>query len=107
MIGREKLMDSKLLDYLMKEREAEFQEREAELKIQFRQQEEQLRHDLQQLLEDTLLIHFPSTPLAVVRDMRRVENPAELRRLIVEVQRVPDLAAAERLLREAAGNGQE
>ena len=33
--------------------------------------------------------------LALVRDIRRIEAPAELRRLIVAVQQVPDLAAAE------------
>jgi hypothetical protein len=84
-------MSSNLFDYLMKDREAELQ-------TQFRQ-------ELQQLLEDTLLVRFPAAPLALVRDIRRIEAPAELRRLIVAVQQVPDLAAAEQLLREAAQTG--
>jgi hypothetical protein len=84
-------MSSNLFDYLMKDREAELQ-------TQFRQ-------ELQQLLEDTLLVRFPAAPLALVRDIRRIEAPPELRRLIVAVQQVPDLAAAEQLLREAAQAG--
>jgi hypothetical protein len=69
---------------------------------QFRQQEEQFQHELQQALEDTLLLRFPAAPLAVIRNTRQVKHPAELRRLILEVQQVSDLTAAEQLLREAA-----
>lgn len=88
LVGRERLMSSDLFDYLMKDREAE-------LHAQF-------RHELQQLLEDTLLVRFPAAPLALVRDIRRIDDPSVLRRLIVAVQQVPDLAAAEQVLREAA-----
>jgi hypothetical protein len=99
LVGRERLMSSDLFDYLMKDREAELQ---AQLQAQLRQQEEHFRLEFQQALEDTLLVRFPAAPLALVRDIRRIEAPPELRRLIVAVQQVPDLAAAEQLLREAA-----
>jgi hypothetical protein len=99
LVGRERLMSSDLFDYLMKDREAELQ---AQLQAQLRQQEEHFRLEFQQALEDTLLVRFPAAPLALVRDIRRIEAPAELRRLIVAVQQVPDLVAAEQLLREAA-----
>ncbi|MFP4441320.1 MAG: hypothetical protein ACLFVO_29155, partial [Chloroflexaceae bacterium] len=67
-----------------------------------RQQEEEFRQQVQQTLEDTLLIRFPAAPLALVRDIRRIQRPSELHRLIVAVQQMPDLAAAEELLHAAA-----
>jgi len=97
LIGRERLMSSDLFDYLMKDREAELR---AELRSEY---EAQLRwQELQQILEDTLLVQFPAAPLALVRTIRQVRQPAVLSRLIVAVQQVPDLAAAEQLLRDAA-----
>jgi len=53
-------------------------------------------------LEDTLLVQFPAAPLVLVRDIRRIDDPATLGRLIVAVQQVSDPAAAEQVLREAA-----
>jgi hypothetical protein len=97
LIGRERLMSSDLFDELMKDREAELR---AELRSEY---EAQLRRqELQQILEDTLLVQFPAAPLALVRTIRQVQQPAVLSRLIVAVQQVPDLAAAEQLLRESA-----
>jgi len=104
LIGRKRLMSSDLFDYLMKDREAELRaELRSEYEAQLRQQEIQLRRqELQQILEDTLLVQFPDIPFAMVRNVRRIEQPAALSHLIVAVQQVPDLAAAEQLLREAA-----
>jgi len=113
LVGREKLMSSGLFDLLMQEREAELREmyetklREQEEQFrqqeeQLRQQEEQFRQELQQMLEDTLLVRFPAAPLVLMRDIRRIPSLAELRRLIVAVQQVPDQAAAEQLLHAAA-----
>jgi hypothetical protein len=120
-------MSSGLFDLLIQEREAELREelremyetklreQEEQLRRQQeehlrrqqeehlrRQQEEQFRQEVQQTLEDTLLIRFPAAPLALVRDIRRIQRPSELHRLIVAVQQVPDLAAAEELLHAAA-----
>ena len=97
LIGKERLMRSDLFDYLMKDREVELR---AELRSEY---EAQLRRqELQQILEDTLLVRFPDIPFALVRNVRWIEQPAVLSRLIVAVQQMPDLAAAEQLLREAA-----
>lgn len=115
LVGREKLMSSGLFDLLMQEREAELREmyeaklREQEEQLrrqqeeeQLRRQQEQFRQELQQMLEDTLLVRFPTAPLVLMRDIRRVPSLAELRHLIVAVQQVPDQAAAEQLLHAAA-----
>jgi hypothetical protein len=115
LVGKERLMSSDLFDYLMKDREEELRgEYEAKLQQQetllrqqqetlLRQQQETLlRQELQQLLEDTLLVQFPDAPLALVRDIRQIQQPTELHRLIVAVQQAPDLAAVEQLLRAAA-----
>jgi hypothetical protein len=107
-------MDSKLLDYLMHEREAELigkyetklRQQEEHFRQQeehFRQQEEHFRQELQQVLEDTLMVRFPSAPITLVRDIRRLRQIADLRRLIVDVQQVSELSAVEQLLHEAAG----
>jgi hypothetical protein len=108
LVGREKLMGSGLFDLLMQEREAELREmyetklREQQAHMRQQQEEQQFRQQVQQTLEDTLLIRFPAAPLALVRDIRRIQRPSELHRLIVAVQQVPDLAAAEQLLHAAA-----
>jgi hypothetical protein len=89
----------------LRRQQEEFRQQEEHLR---RQQEEEFRQQVQQTLEDTLMIRFPAAPLALIRDIRRIQRPSELHRLIVAVQQVPDLAAAEELLHAAArqaGNG--
>jgi FMN phosphatase YigB (HAD superfamily) len=100
-------------EQLRRQQEEEFRQQEEQLRRQQeeqlrRQQEEEFRQQVQQTLEDTLMIRFPAAPLALIRDIRRIQRPSELHRLIVAVQQVPDLAAAEELLHAAArqaGNG--
>ena len=53
------------------------------------------------MLEDTRRIRQADAPLALIRDIRRVQHPADRHRLIVAVQQAPDLAAAAQVLREA------
>ncbi len=48
------------------------------------------------------MVCFPPVSITLVRDIRRVQQPAELHRLIVAVQQTPDLAGTAQLLREAA-----
>ncbi len=105
-------MSSTLFETLMKDREAElraelqaqFQSREAELLAQTREQERaQEINGLQDILSETILIHFPDAPLAFTRDIQRIAEPAALRRLIIAVQQAGDVAAVAHLLREAAG----
>jgi hypothetical protein len=106
LVGRERLMSSDLFDYLMKDREAELRSGyEAKLhqqEVRLQEQEAQFREALQQTLEDLVLVRFPSAPLTLARDIRQIHDPAALRRLMVAVQQVPDLAAAATLLHEAA-----
>ncbi len=109
-VGRERLMSSDLFDYLMKDREAELREElrnmyEARLQAQEVQLHQQ-REQLQQALEGTLMVRFPTAPLTLMRLIHQIQQPAVLGRLIVAVQQVPDLAAAEQLLQEAAQHEQ-
>ncbi|NJN66266.1 MAG: hypothetical protein HC884_05925 [Chloroflexaceae bacterium] len=99
LVGRERLMSSDLFDYLMKDREAELR---SGYEAKLHQQEAQFREALHQTLEDLVLVRFPSAPLTLARDIRQIHDPAALRRLMVAVQQVPDLAAAEALLHEVA-----
>jgi hypothetical protein len=102
LVGRERLMRSELFDYLIKDREAELQAQFRQQEAQFRQQEAQFRQEFQQALEDTFMVRFPKAPMTLLRDIRRIHNPAELRRLIIAVQQAADLAAAEHLVHAAA-----
>jgi hypothetical protein len=102
-----KMYETKLREHEehLRRQQEEFRQQEEQLR---RQQEEEFRQQVQQTLEDTLMIRFPAAPLALIRDIRRIQRPSELHRLIVAVQQVPDLAAAEELLHAAArqaGNG--
>ncbi len=102
LVGRNRLMESQLFERLFKDREDELQEQMRQQQEQMRQQQEQFRVALQQLLEDTLMVRFPTAPIALVGVIRQIEEPATLRRLIVAVQQVPDLAAAEQVVRATA-----
>ncbi len=104
-------MSSDLFDYLMKDREAElrgtYEEQLRQQQEQLRQQQEQFQQELQHILEETLMVRFPTAPVALLRDIRQVTQASELHRLIVAVQQAPDLAAVERLLHEAAAQAGE
>ncbi len=123
-IGRDRLMSSGLFEYLMQEREAEWQEREAEWQereaewqereaewqereAELRQQKEAAQREairsLQQILMETILLRFPTAPIALTRDIQRVQQSDALSRLIIAVQQAPDVDRVVELLREAAG----
>ncbi len=104
-------MSSEFFDYLMQEYTAEFKEHEAVLAAEFKEREAallaQLRRqepEFQRLLEDALLLRFPDAPLSLVQDIWRVQHPGQLRRLVMPVQQVADLAEFEQLLHTAANN---
>ncbi|NJP04954.1 MAG: hypothetical protein HC837_04665 [Chloroflexaceae bacterium] len=93
------------------ERERKRLQREAQQRLEQEQQEKQrlqqeaqqrLQQELAQILEDTVLLRFPNAPLALIRDIRRVQQPAALHRLTLAVQQVADVEAVQQLLREAA-----
>src|SRR5262245_32081352 len=97
MVGREKLMASDLLTYLMEERLAELQaEKVAEQELLLRQ--------LPQTLEEAVIARFPDAPIALVHDIQRVTNSQQLQQLIVAVIRAADLATFERTLAQAASS---
>jgi hypothetical protein len=114
MIGKERLMHSDLLSYLMAEKEAEFTKKEAELRAVLeaeqaelwatKEKERTLSHllELQQILADTVVTRFPQAPLALVNHIHRVQQPARLRDLISVALRAPDLEEFERQLQQAA-----
>jgi len=109
-IGRDRLMSSGLFEYLMQEREAEWQEREAEWQereAELRQQTEAAQREairtLQQILMETILLRFPTAPIALTRDIQRVQRSDVLSHLIIAVQQAPDVDRVAQLLREAAG----
>jgi hypothetical protein len=89
--------------HFREQQEARLREALHQQEAHFREQQEvRLREVLQQTLEDLVLVRFPSAPLTLARDIRQIHDPAALRRLMVAVQQVPDLIAAEALLHEAA-----
>ncbi len=102
-IGRDRLMSSGLFEYLMQEREAEWQEREAELRQQTEAAQREAIRSLQQILVETILLRFPTAPIALTRDIQRVQQSDALSRLIIAVQQAPDVDRVAQLLREAAG----
>ncbi|MFL5802093.1 MAG: hypothetical protein ACJ8CR_10185 [Roseiflexaceae bacterium] len=98
MVGREKLMASDLLTYLMEEKLAELQaEKEAEKATM-------LRQSLQQTLEEAVIARFPEAPIALVHDIQRVTDPQQLQQLIVAVIRAAGLAEFEHSLAQAASS---
>ncbi len=96
-------MSSGLFEYLMQEREAEWQEREAELRQQTEAAQREAIRTLQQILMETILLRFPTAPIALTRDIQRVQQSDALSRLIIAVQQAPDVDRVVELLREAAG----
>ena len=96
-------MSSGLFEYLMQEREAEWQEREAELLQQTDEVQREAIRSLQQILVETILLRFPTAPMALTRDIQQVQRSDALSRLIIAVQQAPDVDRVAQLLREAAG----
>ncbi len=101
-IGRDRLMSSGLFEYLMKEREAEWQEREAEWQERTEIIQREAIRSLQQILVETILLRFPTAPMALTRDIQQIQRSDALSHLIIAVQQAPDLDRVAQLLREAA-----
>lgn len=74
-VGKERLMGSDLVSYLMEEQTTRYVE------------------DLQGTLEAAIAARFPNAPLSLALTIRQITQPAQLHRLIVGVVRAPDLAA--------------
>jgi hypothetical protein len=78
-VGKERLMTTDLIAYLVGEQLAE--------------QEARNVAELQQTLEVTLAARFPQAPMEYVLTIRRITHPEHLHRLIRTTVQAPDLAA--------------
>ena len=116
ILGRERLMASKLLEYLMREKTAEFEQRLAEAWAERAERErververerererverERTRRNFEQAVEDAMIARFPAAPLALAATMREIRDPEQLLQLHRAILTAPDQAAAERAIRE-------
>jgi hypothetical protein len=93
MIGRERLMGSSLIRYLMKD-EIEELERQHAARL------EQEHLAFIGAVEDALIARFPGAPATVHEAIRGIRDPQRLRDLLDAILRAPDLESVERLLQE-------
>lgn len=84
MVGREKLMSSDLISYLVDEKVAEV--------------EREYVKDAQDAVEDIVTLRFPNTPVILVRNIRAITDRERLTVLRRALLQAPDQAAAEALL---------
>jgi len=84
MVGKERLMASDLLSYLMKEKLAEA---------------------LQDAARDVIVVRFPNTPAMLLHNLHTVTDPGQLKALHSAALTAPDQAAVERLLAELVSEG--
>jgi hypothetical protein len=89
LVGKEQLMTSNLITYLVEE---EVAEREARSRYV---------EDLQRTLEATIAARFPQAPLTLALTIHNITQPDKLHRLIVDVVRATDLATVEQELSSA------
>lgn len=88
MVGKERLMASDLLSYLVEEKLAEIEQQHAA----------ELRITLQDATEDVIVARFPDTPIGLVQRLRGMSDPARLKALRAAVLAAPDQAAVEQML---------
>lgn len=105
LLGRERLMSSDLLSYLMREKTAELEQKTAELERQRAEERAELaqfRQTLEQAVEDAMVVCFPMAPFALVAEIRTIRDPERLLRLHRTILEAPDQQGAEQAIREAA-----
>lgn len=98
LVGKDKLMASDLLSYLVEEKLAEVKEAQA---AELAAAREATLRQWQQTLEEAVIARFPNAPLVLAHDIRRVTNAPQLQQLIVTVIRATDLAEFEQALAQA------
>jgi hypothetical protein len=76
-VGKDRLIASDLVTYLMEEQSAEREMRYAS--------------ELQRTLEAAIAARFPQAPLGLALVIQRIVKPEELHRLIIAVVQTPDL----------------
>jgi hypothetical protein len=95
LVGKEKLMASDLITYLVDEKVAEVERKYAE---ELEQKLAAMVRPLQDAVEDTVILRFPNTPAILVRNLRSVNDLEQLAALRRKVLEAPDQAAVEALL---------
>lgn len=88
LVGKEKLMASDLITYLVDEKVAELMEQKLAAAVR----------TLQDTVEDAVILRFPNTPAVLVRHIRSLTDLDQLAALQRDVLRAPDQAAVEALL---------
>jgi hypothetical protein len=88
LVGKEKLMASDLITYLVDEKVAELMEQKLAAVLR----------TLQDAVEDAVILRFPNTPAVLVRHIRSLTDLDQLAALQRDVLRAPDQAAVEALL---------
>lgn len=107
LLGRDQLMESKLLDYLVGEKLKEQEQRFAEIERRAIEREKQLaereqRH-LHHAIGTAISSRFPMLPFAVGQKVMMIADPDLLLQLLDTLLLAPDQAAAEEAIRQAAG----
>jgi hypothetical protein len=121
MVGKEKLMASDLLSYLMEEKLAEIEQQRASERAEIEQQRASERAEieqqraseraeieqqriaelakaLQEAAEDVIVVRFPNTPVGLVHNLQTITDPAQLKALRTAALTAPDQATVEQLL---------
>jgi hypothetical protein len=113
VLGRERLMTSELVTYLMREKIAELERQRAEERAELERQRAELerqhageraeleRQTLVQAVEDAMIVRFPGAPFALVDALRAIRDPARLLRLHRAILEAPDQQGAEQAIRAA------
>lgn len=95
LVGKEKLMSSDLITYLVDEKVAEVERKYAE---EFEQKLATITRAIQEAVEDTVVLRFPNTPVVLVRRIRSLSDPEQLAALRRAILQAPDQGATEALL---------
>jgi hypothetical protein len=122
LVGKERLMASDLLTYLMDEKLAEVEKqhaaelaakdaalmaaelaaKDAALVAELAAKDVALRQAPQDAAEDAVVLRFPNIPAILVCTIRRLTDPEQLKALHTRALQAPDQATVERLLAELA-----
>jgi hypothetical protein len=108
MIGKEPLMSSDLLSYLMQEKTAELEAQfAAKLAAKLAAKDKEYLRELQQSLEAVLAARFPQAPFGLVEDIQRVTSLDKLRGLLVYAAKAAAIEEFEPHLKQAARDSQQ
>ena len=121
-IGKEKLMASELINYLLSDKLAELEERlqhehatelsrveqsrleaeRARLQLEAEQVVQAQLHAFQLAIEDALIARFPNAPVTIIGELRRITDPTRLHDVLVATVRATDLESLTQAVRQLA-----